>query len=519
VPVQIKITGIIMLPVIILGLTLNYWITTGLSDWLSYILTDQRVEAAMAAGSRSVILVTILAAMASIFFGVLLTYLLTRPLLDLNQTAQEVGSGKLDSRARVWANDEIGQVAKSVNRMINRLLSTQSRLTHTNRRLEALNRVAMAAGRELDLQVVLDSIMQGVLEVLDQKTGWIFILDSDTNRFELACSANVPHIYNVRTSGQNGKHCECQQNLFLGKLDGTSINVCTRSPTSSTDDTEQLHLSLPLQARGQSLGIVNVLCQEGFAPREEDLELVTAIAAQGSEILLNAWLHARLLEKEAARRALLKSLVLTQEDERRRLAMDLHDGAGQTLTTLLVRLKTMEKKSPGGPISDGLKDLQSLVSGSIEQIRDLSYRLRPANLEEFGLARALQHLAEDMVKDTGIVLATDMDEVHSLPEDVETALFRITQESLTNSLRHANAHKIEIELKETPLGVCLRVEDDGVGFDPVKIPEKTPQPHLGLIGIQERVEMLGGSLNVYSGLGAGTSLQVRIPLVENVEEP
>jgi signal transduction histidine kinase len=507
-----------MLPVLILGLTLNYWITTGLSDWLSYILTDQRVEAAMAAGSRSVILVTILAAMASIFFGILLTYLLTRPLLDLNQTAQEVGSGKLDSRVRVWANDEIGQVAKSVNRMIERLLSTQARLTRTNRRLEAINRVAMAAGRELDLQDVLESIMQGILEVLDQKMGWIFLLDSDTNQFELAYTTNISPAFLEKLSVDNGKLCECQQNLFSGKLDLPLIKTCTRPSSTLEKDTNHSHLSLPLQARGQNLGIVNVICHKEFAPREEDLELVTAIAAQGSEILLNAWLHSRLLEKEAARRALLKSLVLTQEEERRLLAMDLHDGAGQTLTTMLVRLKTMEKKLPAGEISEGMKELQSLVAGSIEQIRDLSYRLRPPNLEEFGLARALQHLAEDMVKGSGIVLATDMDGRLSLPEDVETALFRIAQESLTNSLRHARAGRIEIELKETPLGICLRVEDDGEGFDPGKMPDKNRQPHLGLIGIQERVEMLGGSMNVYTGLGAGTSLQVRIPLVKEVED-
>jgi HAMP domain-containing protein len=130
VPVRIKIAGIIMLPVLILGFTLNYWITTGFSDWLSYILTDQRVQAAMQAGSRSVVLVTILAALASTFFAFILTYLLTRPLLDLHETAQQVSSGKLESRAKVWAKDEIGEVARSVNAMIDELVTSQEELSN-----------------------------------------------------------------------------------------------------------------------------------------------------------------------------------------------------------------------------------------------------------------------------------------------------------------------------------------------------------------------------------------------------
>jgi methyl-accepting chemotaxis protein len=114
VPVRVKVVGIGLLPILILGFTLNYWITTGLSDWLSYILSDVRVQAAMAAGERSVTLITLLAAVASIFFSLLLSYILSRPILSLKEMAQQVASGNLNARAQIWARDEIGELAVAI---------------------------------------------------------------------------------------------------------------------------------------------------------------------------------------------------------------------------------------------------------------------------------------------------------------------------------------------------------------------------------------------------------------------
>ncbi len=517
VPVRIKIAGIIMLPVLILGFTLNYWITTGFSDWLSYILTDQRVQAAMQAGSRSVVLVTILAALASIFFAFILTYLLTRPLLDLHETAQQVSSGKLESRAKVWAKDEIGVVARSVNAMIDELVASQEKLSKANQRLEAMNRVAMAAGRELELSEVLEAILQGTLEVMKLDKGWVYLSEGENNRFYLAHRSNLPDdLIKLLQSDNGAGPCSCERDLISGELGSKStVRIqCGRLDQSSSLNGAYTHISIPLQARNQVLGVINLLCEKSYSPQEEDLELLTAIGAQASEIVANAWLHARLVEKEAARRALLASLVRTQEDERKRLARELHDGAGQILTMLLVRLKTMEKNTPRGKMQDNLITMQELVADSIEQVRELSYALRPATLEDFGLARALENLVEDMASKAGLGVKTNLTLDCALPSEVETAFYRIAQESLTNVIRHAEAKQVEIELLHTPLGICLRIEDDGKGFDPENIIRQKDSPHLGLISIQERAEMLGGSLAVFSAPGAGTSVQVRIPLVD-----
>lgn len=522
VPVRIKIIGIVLLPVLILGLSLNYWIQTGLSDWLSYLLSDERVAVAMQAGSRSVLLVTFLAAVASILLALLLTYILTSPLLVLNRTAQEVASGRLQSRVPIWSNDEIGAVAQSVNTMIDRLIATQENLAQANQRLEALNRVAMAAGRELHLTEVLDSILKGLLNLLSLEKGWAFILDPGSGRFYLAQQHGFSEAQ-LRSLQEyaGGEFCNCQKESLEEKAD---IQVRVQQACSRMDavfnDSLHTHITIPLAARDQLFGLINLSCPRNYQISAENRELLSAIGAQASEIVANVWLHARLVEKEAARRYLLESLVRTQEDERYRLSRELHDGAGQILTGLLLRLKMLEKKVSPGELSEDIGILLKLVSDSIEQIRELSHSLRPAALEEFGLAFALENLVEDLFAGTGTLTKCSSQLVTSeLPKEIETALYRIAQEALTNVLRHAQASHVRLELLTTPISICLRVEDDGCGFDVDAFPLDSPGKHLGLISIQERAEMLGGSLVVSSAPGEGTSIEVRIPLpVELVEK-
>jgi signal transduction histidine kinase len=521
VPMRIKIGGIVILPVLILGFTLNYWIQSGLSDWLSYLLSDNRVRIAMQAGGRSVLTVTILAAICSLLFTLLLTYLLTRPVLDLKEVAQAISSGKLDSRATIWAKDEIGEVASSINTMIDRLVASQAELEQANQRLAAMNQVAMAAGRELDLQGVLAGILPGILEIAGLEKGWVYLVDGESERFSLALPFHLePDLARVLTDDSSRFHCTCQAEILSGSL-GTQAALrshCPRLESLGADYCHCAHIAIPLQARGQILGVINLLCDQDYHPLQENLEVLSTIGAQASEIIANAWLHERLVEKEAARRALLESLVQTEEEERLRLARELHDGAGQTLTGLLIRLKTLEKQSADTPLKVELVSLQDQVSSSIEQVREISYSLRPAMLEEFGLALALENLLEDMAEKVGLSVQSRLDLNVKLPTQIEMALYRIAQESLTNIIRHAAADQIAVELSSIPYGVYLRIEDNGAGFEPDQVLQKKGPHHLGLISMQERAEMLGGTLTVASAPGAGTCVEARIPVSAQEEE-
>ncbi|MAT99629.1 MAG: hypothetical protein CL608_21005 [Anaerolineaceae bacterium] len=518
VPVRIKIAGIILMTVLTLGLTLNYWVTTGLSDWLSYLLTDVRVEAAMRAGNRSVLLITILAAAGSLVIASFLTFLLTRPLVDLRDMALKVAEGNLDARATVWAKDEIGEVALAINTMTDHLLRTQDDLAQTNRRLAATNRIMMAAEREHEVHDVLYAILQNIVQVMNLETGWVYLRDPERDLYHLASWYGVPPtlenslLYEGRTAG-----CSCQEALVDGSLPTNAhIRHCNRLPGGNGRSQPQ-HITIPIEARGQKYGVVNLLCRPNHPVAAADMEMLSTIGTQISEIVANAWLRLKLAEKEQARQMLLESLVEAQEEERGRLARELHDGAGQMLTTLLVRIKTLEKECPTGSMQNGLQSLLDMVSETIEQVRELSYRLRPAALEEFGLPVALGILVDEMMVDSPIAaryLTDLMDD--NLPPEIEVTLYRIAQEALTNVVRHAQASTVQVALSQENQVILMRIQDDGCGFDPHGVTAVSEQRHLGLISMRERAAIAGGSLILETEPGTGTSLLIRLPLPEGI---
>jgi signal transduction histidine kinase len=517
VPVRLKIIGIGLIPVVILGLALDYWVTSSLSDWLSHLLIDVRVQAAMSAGRRSVTLVTILAATMSVFISLFLSHVLSLQILALREMAQKVASGQLDARARVWGRDEIGQLAIAINTMTDHLVSTQKDLVRTNRRLDAINQIALVSDEQTEIHDILYILLQKILTAVHLDIGWVYLLDPERRQLHLASWVGVPDDMGEILIHQGvSSPCACQRYIMEStKGAETGVQPCDCLINSAYAGSMKDHLTIPLEARGQMLGVINLLCTEDTVLSRDDMDLLTSIGAQVSEIVANAWLRLKLKEKELARQALLESLVRAQEEERRRLARELHDGAGQTLTSLLVQLKTLEKKNSSSDLAPALEGMQEIVSQTIEQIRTLSYRLRPAALEEFGLSTALETLMQEAAQNSGLKVSCECTlGDYKLQEEVEVTLYRITQEGLTNVLRHASATEVRLEVKSVEDGIQLCIEDNGVGFDPAHLPGKPSKRHLGLVSIRERAEMLGGTLDVYTAPHKGTTIQVFIPLRE-----
>ncbi len=522
VPVRVKIIGIMVLPVLILGLGLNYWITTGLSDWLSYLLSNERVAIAMQAGARSVLFVTVLAAFVSVLLTFILMLIFTNPLMELSQVATQVAEGDFSSRVSVQSRDEIGHVGLAVNQMLDTLTQNQVNLEKNNRRLAAINHVSLVTGRALELRQVLDAALQSTLDVMDLTTGWVYLrasTDSDDPEFTLAAAKGLDSTMTLALlPGSNGL-CLCQRDLLANEIGRqANLRVCYRMrPYLGPADEETYHISIPLEARNQRFGIINLYCTEKQKPGADDLELLTSIGAHVSEVVANAWLHERLVEKEAIRQTLLEALVHAEEDERARLARELHDGAGQRLTNLMVRLKRLEKQASSDDLRKSIATLCDSVSETIEHVRGVSYRLRPAELEEFGLEVAMRSLVQSMCSDAGIEFESYLDlQGRRLPFEVESTIYRIAQESLTNIVRHSQATRVVVELQALLHVVALMIEDNGTGFDPVNPAYRDGRKRLGLLSIRERAEMQGGSLVVYSAPGEGTRVELRIPLpVEN----
>lgn len=192
-------------------------------------------------------------------------------------------------------------------------------------------------------------------------------------------------------------------------------------------------------------------------------------------------------------------LLSAQEEERRRVGRELHDGVGSLLTAALLTLKVAEKRP------EKLPEARARVAEALEEVRRLSRELRMPLLDDLGLKEALQRYLEEYGK-SGLQVEARLD-LPPLPKEKEVALFRVVQEALTNVLRHAHAQRVRVELWRDGDRLFGVVEDDGMGFDP----EKTP-PSVGLLGMQERVQSLGGSLHLRSCPGHGTRVEFGVPL-------
>ena len=212
-------------------------------------------------------------------------------------------------------------------------------------------------------------------------------------------------------------------------------------------------------------------------------------------------------------RALTARLLTAQEEERRRISRDLHDDINQRLAMVVVELEGLERTSPelSATLSSRLRSLQDNVAELSEDIRHLAYQYHPSVLDDLGLTVALQRLVEDFSQRAGLPCTFSYEHVPELvPPEIATCLYRLTQESLTNAGKHAQAARIGVVLRGIDEELILTIMDDGVGFDSNE--HRGSSPSLGLISMKERAHLIQGELQVESAPGRGTSIRIRIPL-------
>jgi len=223
-------------------------------------------------------------------------------------------------------------------------------------------------------------------------------------------------------------------------------------------------------------------------------------------------------QQEEIRRELLRHTVQAQEDERARIARELHDETSQVLSAFTLELATLRELSKGGPrMNDTVDRLQELSRRMSQGLFTLVHDLRPAQLDDLGLVPAVRSLLDGDFSSKGLRVTFEVTGDQSrLDSLIETVLFRVAQEALTNVIRHAGIKEATLRLDYSPDSVTLGVLDSGKGFDPTE-PLRPPQGW-GLEGMRERVESVGGQLSLYSAPGHGTTIEVAIPLVVEQEE-
>jgi signal transduction histidine kinase len=249
--------------------------------------------------------------------------------------------------------------------------------------------------------------------------------------------------------------------------------------------------------------------------RERTQELEASRNRLEATIAENLRLYEELQQKDALRSELLRKVIAVQEEERRRIARELHDETSQTLTALILSLKTASQAAPADAGLVGkLQDLETVARGLLENVHRLIFDLRPSVLDDLGLVAAVRWYAENRLGPTGtrVYLETEGEE-RRLPSQIETAIFRVAQEALTNIARHAEAENAAISLafKDTMLRVAI--EDDGKGFDVAAVERSADSTRgLGLLGMRERVALLNGSLTIDSAPDSGTIVSVQVPV-------
>jgi signal transduction histidine kinase len=219
-------------------------------------------------------------------------------------------------------------------------------------------------------------------------------------------------------------------------------------------------------------------------------------------------------ERELLRRQLFERVIAAQEEERRRISRELHDSTSQNLTSLMVGLRALDGICDNPQVHLQAHELRETAVQVLDDLHNLAVQLRPSVLDDLGLSAALERLIQEWQKrhqiqaDVVVHLAGER-----LPDAIETALYRILQEALTNVARHAQAKSVSVLVERRKQDVVAVIEDDGVGFAAWQTQR---DGHLGLAGMRERAELLGGTMTIESNLGVGTSFFIQLPLLHHV---
>ena len=368
------------------------------------------------------------------------------------------------------------------------------------RHLESLNEIGNALASELELEPLLALVARRLRELVDARLVLIAL----------------PHGGTLRVVAVEGEGSDDVAGMELALSGSKAGRVLERGRServdSVLDDPEidqhaarrlGVHSALyvPLVTRGHGIGVLIAHDKEATAPAfsDDDLRLAETLAARAA---VAVDLSER-VSRDAVRR-----VVAAQEAERARLARELHDETGQALTSILLGLKPLERAAQSEDVLAAVESVRELVVSTLQDVRRLAVELRPSALDDFGLVPAVQRLAATF-REGGVEVEVEavLGEAR-LPTEIETALYRIVQEALTNVAKHAHAGHVTVLLTRRNGAVAAIVEDDGGGFD-ASVPRVEG---LGLVGMRERLALVGGRLRIESGEGAGTTVVAEVPL-------
>ncbi|MCD4784483.1 MAG: response regulator [Candidatus Eremiobacteraeota bacterium] len=281
-------------------------------------------------------------------------------------------------------------------------------------------------------------------------------------------------------------------------------------------------VAVPLPSKGKLMAIIAIYSKENRELPKEAMGLLTILAGQAGISIENADLYESTHQKQQLVEQLLGKVIQAQEEERKRIAAELHDTIAQSLVGILTKVQTCQllmKKDPSQVLGK-LEELKNVVGDNVKEVRQIIFNLRPSSLDDLGLVPSLENYIKRFEKEHNIHVEFRINNrERRLPTTVETAVFRIIQEALTNVRKHSNADKTLVRLTFQPKILSLRIADNGEGFEWEEVTERFMKGHShGIQGMKERVSVLGGTFKITTEKGKGCVVNAQVPIYRKKEK-
>ena len=363
-----------------------------------------------------------------------------------------------------------------------------------------------------NLSALLERVLGITTRIFNASTGIILLLDPGTQGLRIKAAVGLEgdlSAINVEIgqgfSGHIAATGESDILPDIAQLQGI-LNPLLRGNAQSL-------WGAPLKEADRVIGVLVIGFARPYVWLPTERELLRAIADRSALAINRAEMTDALREREMRIAELSGHLLKVQEEERKHISRELHDETGQALMVILLYLGMLDKAVSTRAAKAKIQELLEVVDRTIEGIRRIIGRLSPLVLQELGLIAAIRKEAKDLAKSSGVYARVAVsDDVGRVAPEVETAIYRVVQESLHNVAKHSNAHTVTIEMNRTENHLRLRIEDDGVGINNVP---NSQRPTFGLAGMRERISTLGGTLRVESRKGKGTKILVSVPVPAN----
>jgi PAS domain S-box-containing protein len=421
-----------------------------------------------------------------------------------------------NSSAPIRNSEGIIVGAVFVNEDVTERKRAEEETKHQAARAETLARIAARLNKQLDLEAVIHAVCQEAVDTFKVSQAVISLYDKKRDLLDYAGGVNIPPQYGAKIESVSRAQFEEFVRTMGPILVVPDIQALPNVP--SAEFTFELNVRTVVTAdmrRDQELIGVLVLGVNGQVREfdRDELTLLKAISDQAAQAIANAQLLKTANEQREELRNLSTRLVQVQEAERRAITTELHDRVGQNLTGLSIAIQNMKaslSNQSQETVAAEINDAQTLLEDTTRHIRDIMAELYLPELEDHGLAAALETYADRVASRANLDLVVDLPETPlRLSSDVRVALFRAAQEAISNVLKHADATQLEISLQRENGRVRLRVEDNGQGFEPSpESPKETPS--WGLKIMRERIESIGGKVQIESKPGEGTRVTFEI---------